>query len=116
MKSESTLRAVKIGHTIIWAIFAACIVAIPVFTHAERLNISSVLIAIVLIEVLTIAVNDWHCPLTNVASRYTSNRSENFDIYLPAWLAKYNKAIFGTLFVAGLLYTIIVWVGGHSAA
>jgi hypothetical protein len=29
-------------------------------------------------------------------------RRDNFDIYLPLWLARRNKAIFGALFVLGV--------------
>ena len=36
-------------------------------------------------------------------------RSANFDIYLPVWLARYNKAIFGTLFVVGGLFVLARW-------
>ena len=48
--------------------------------------------------------------LTGVAARYTSARADNFDIYLPLWLARYNQQIFGTLYVLGILYTLIAWL------
>lgn len=115
MKPVSKLRAVKSVHTAIWAAFAGCILAIPICTYANRLDISSVLIAVVSIEVLIIAFNHLRCPLTNVAARYTDDRSDNFDIYLPVWLAKHNKLIFGALFMVGSLYTLLVWVAGHGA-
>lgn len=54
-------------------------------------------------------VNGWSCPLTAVASRYTERREDNFDIYLPRWLAKHNKIIFTPLFVAGAVYTVFEW-------
>ena len=47
--------------------------------------------------------------MTGVAARYTNDRRDNFDIYLPLWLARYNKQIFGALYLAGILYTLIVW-------
>jgi hypothetical protein len=50
------------------------------------------------------------CPLTDVAARYIEDRRDNFDIYLPIWLARHNKLIFGTLFAMGMLYTLIAWV------
>jgi len=56
-----------------------------------------------------LALNRWRCPLTGIAARYTDNRRDNFDIYLPLWLARYNKHIFGLLFAAGLLYTLLRW-------
>jgi hypothetical protein len=58
---------------------------------------------LVFVEVAVLAVNGGRCPLTAVAARYTDDRRDNFDIYLPLWLARYNKLIFGTLFVVGLL-------------
>jgi hypothetical protein len=50
--------------------------------------------------------NRMRCPLTGVAARYTDDRRDNFDIYLPEWLARHNKTIFGTLYVAGVLLTV----------
>jgi hypothetical protein len=42
-----------------------------------------------------------------IAARYTSDRSANFDIYLPRWIARYNKEIFGSLFAVGLSFTLV---------
>jgi hypothetical protein len=105
----ASLRAVKVVHTIAWAVFAGCIVALPVFTWRGELGIAWVLIAIVGGEVLVLFFNRMRCPLTGIAERYTDDRRDNFDIYLPLWVARYNKQIFGSLFVAGVLYTIIRW-------
>lgn len=50
-------------------------------------------------------------PLTGVAASYTEDRQDNFDIYLPLWLARYNEQVFGSLFFASLLYTLATWRG-----
>ena len=101
----------KVVHTIAWAFFAGCILAIPVYTFRGELVAAGVLIAIVFVEVFIILANRWRCPLTGVAARYTEDRQDNFDIYLPLWLARYNKQVFGSLFFAGLLYTLATWRG-----
>jgi hypothetical protein len=111
MSPRASLRAVKVVHTIAWAFFAGCILAIPVYTFRGELVAAAVLIAVVLVEVFIILANRWRCPLTGVAARYTEDRQDNFDIYLPLWLARYNKEIFGSLFFAGLLYTLATWRG-----
>jgi hypothetical protein len=103
------LRAVKILHTLAWALFAGCIVALPVAAYFKRFQLAALLIAIVLIEVMVLLANRFRCPLTAVAARYTSDRRANFDIYLPLWIARYNKEIFGSLFVAGILFTLVQW-------
>ena len=72
------------------------------------------MIAIVVVEVLILAANQGSCPLTAVAARYTSDREANFDIFLPLWLARYNKAIFGTLFVGGSAYALYMYWQGSA--
>lgn len=104
-----SLRAVKVTHTIIWAFFAGCIFAIPICAAAGRIDIASILIGIVFFEVFVILVNRWRCPLTDIAAQYTNDRRDNFDIYLPEWLARHNKTIFGLLYLAGIVATIEHW-------
>ena len=111
MSPKAALRAIKMGHTIAWALFAGCILTIPVYAWHGDFGTTVVLIAIVFIEVLIIVANHWRCPLTGVAARYTDERQDNFDIYLPLWLARYNKQIFGSIYIAGLLYTLARWQG-----
>jgi hypothetical protein len=107
---HQALRAVKIVHTLAWAIFAGCIVALPVAAYLNNFRLAVFLIAIVLVEVIVLFANHLRCPLTAVAARYTTDRRANFDIYLPLWIARYNKEIFGSLFVAGTLFTVARWV------
>lgn len=105
-----TLRFVKVAHTIVWALFAGCIVALPVVAWRGNLRVAVILIAVVMVEVLVLLANRFRCPLTGVAARYTEDRRDNFDIYLPLWLARHNKTIFGGLFAAGVIFTIITWL------
>jgi len=106
----AALRRVKVVHTIAWAFFAGCIVALPAAAWRGDFRAALVLIAIVLVEVLVLVANGWRCPLTGVAARYTADRRDNFDIYLPLWLARHNKLVFGALFVAGLVFTLARWI------
>jgi hypothetical protein len=111
MTSDASLLAIKLLHTIVWAFFAGCIIAMPILGFMRRYSQAVVLVGVVLIEVLILVANRWHCPLTGVAARYTNDRSDNFDIYLPVWLARHNKLIFGLLFLGGALFTVARWVG-----
>jgi len=61
-------------------------------------------------ECLILALNGGRCPLTDLAARYTNHRADNFDIFLPRWLARRNKEIFGTLFVCGELIALWCWL------
>ena len=102
---------VKIVHTVVWVFFVTCIVAIPVLAWRGDLGWAAVFAAVVFLEVLVLAVNRWSCPLTPVAARYTDDRRANFDIFLPEWLAEHNKEVFGTLYVLGVVYLAVRWVG-----
>lgn len=103
------LHAIKAVHTLAWALFAGCIVALPILAWRGEFKLAAILIAIVFLECLVLLANRFRCPLTDVAARYTDDRRDNFDIYLPLWLARYNKQIFGTLYVLGILLTMILW-------
>ena len=107
--SARALVAVKVVHTIAWAFFAGCILAIPVASRLRKHTLAAWLIAIVLVEVAILVANRWRCPLTSLAGRFTEARHDNFDIYLPLWLAQHNKTIFGVLFFLGLAYAYYQW-------
>ena len=111
MHARDALVVVRVVHTIVWAFLASCILLIPVLAVAERLRFALVLTAIVVCEMAVLAVNRMRCPLTDVAARYTGERSDNFDIYLPRWLARNNKRVFGTLFLAGEAVLVWCWLG-----
>lgn len=108
-----TLFALKLGHTVAWAFFVACIAAIPIATAYGQLFRAAVLSAIVLLECLVLAANRCRCPFTDWARRYTDDPADNFDIYLPLWLARYNKHIFGTLFALAEIYLLARWLRPH---
>jgi hypothetical protein len=110
MTSRGRLQAVRLLHTAVWVFFVACIVALPLASWRGAHRTAAVLAAVVLVEVVVLALNAWSCPLTGVAARYTDDRRENFDIYLPRWLARYNKQIFGSLYVAGLIFALVRWL------
>jgi hypothetical protein len=76
----------------------------PVAAWYRRFDLVLGLTGLVLVEITILAFNGLKCPLTAVAARFTDDRQDNFDIYLPLIVARYNKEIFGPLFVAGLLF------------
>lgn len=103
------LRVVKLVHTAVWAFFAGCVVGIPFAVSARRFDLAVVLMGLVALEGLVLLTNGGRCPLTAIAARYTDDRQDNFDIYLPLWLARYNKQIFGLLYLAGVVFTLVRW-------
>lgn len=111
--SGNALIIVKVAHTVVWAALVGCILAIPVASWFGEHHIAGWLAGILAVEAGVLIFNRWECPLTTVAARYTEDRRPNFDIYLPEWLAKHNKLIFGALYVAGSAYAFARWAGVH---
>jgi hypothetical protein len=98
-RSARALTVIRMLHTTIWGFFASSIVAIPIATLRGELDAALWMSLFVWGEVGVLLLNRMRCPLTIVAARYTDDRADNFDIYLPRWLARHNQLIFGTLFV-----------------
>ena len=109
----TTLHAIRTAHTIVWAFFVLTIGAIWVLAWTARLAGAAGAIAIVLVEVAVLGLNRGQCPLTPIAARYTDDRRANFDIYLPEWLARNNKAVFGSLYVVAILFLAARWLGSR---
>lgn len=109
-KSETdriVLTAIKLLHTAIWAFWAGCILALLIAGFIRRFDWAAILTALTLVECGVLALNRGRCPLTDLAARFTNERADNFDIYLPNWLARHNKAIFGSVFAVNEL--IVLW-------
>ena len=107
--STVTLRAIKLLHTLVWALMAACVLALPVFAWIGEFRWALMATSVIVVECLVLAANRGRCPLTDWAARYTDDRRDNFDIYLPNWLARHNKTIFGTLFVVNAALAAWRW-------
>jgi hypothetical protein len=103
------LLLIKLVHTLVWAVFAASIVAIPIANSTGSFHAALWLSLLVWLEVAILFANRMRCPLTGVAARYTDERADNFDIFLPEWLARNNKLIFGTLFALGEIHLLWRW-------
>jgi hypothetical protein len=108
--TNTALVLVKVLHTLIWAVFAGCILAIPFVSGLGYHKSAGWLVALVAIEVAVLLLNRMSCPLTAIAAKFTDDRRDNFDIYLPEWLAKHNKLIFGSLYLAGVAFSFVRWL------
>ena len=97
----------KLAHTVIWAFFVSIIFYVLYAGIFNQINVYTwIAIGLVIMEGIILFIFKWKCPLTIIGYKYTDNHDVGFDIYLPRWLAKYNKIIFTTIFVIGLLTVI----------
>ncbi|MCP4977581.1 MAG: hypothetical protein GY931_15620 [Maribacter sp.] len=107
MKPEEKLLTIKLIHTIIWVFFVTIIFYVLYSGIANDVTIYTwIAIALVIGEGFTLLIFKMFCPLTLMARKYSNSEKDNFDIFLPNWLAKHNKLIFTTIFVAGVIIVI----------
>lgn len=111
MKPEMKLILIKSIHSLIWMIMVTIIAFVLWSGITANISIYTWLaISAVLVESLILLIFNGSCPLTVVARKYSDSTRENFDIYLPKWLAKYNKQIFGTLFLIAIAIILFRYI------
>lgn len=107
MESKTKLILIKIIHTLIWVFFNFVIFYMLYAAIANKLNLWLWIgYGLVFLEGLTLLTFKLHCPLNLLARKYTNSPKDNFDIYLPSWLAKYTKLIYTTIFALISIITI----------
>ncbi|CAN5448886.1 hypothetical protein BH10BAC3_BH10BAC3_36570 [soil metagenome] len=108
---KRNLTTIKIIHTLIWVFFNVIL-----FYMAYAVIVNNIVkyvwfgIGLILLEGIVLLSFKKICPLTIMARKYYKSTKDNFDIYLPNWLARNNKLIYTTFFimiVCGILYRIL---------
>ena len=108
MDNTYKLHIIKLIHTVIWLFFVTVIFYIVYCGITGIINVMTwIAIGMVLIEGLVLVLFKMFCPLTLIARKYSDSMQENFDIYLPQWLARHNKLIFTSIYVFGVLLVLL---------
>ena len=107
MENPEKLVLIKALHTLIWVFFVTVICYVLYSGIFNEVTVYTWLgIGLILGEGLVLMLFKMFCPLTVWARKYSDSQKHNFDIYLPEWLARYNKLIFTTIFLAGLILVL----------
>ncbi len=107
MTNQEKLRLIKIAHTAIWVFFNVVIFYMLYAVIINKIDIWLwVGYGIILLEGLVLMAFKMYCPLTVWARKYSDSTKDNFDIYLPNWLAKHNKLIYSLIMVGIIILTV----------
>ena len=108
MDNSEKLFAIKLVHTLIWLFFVIVIFYILYSGITDRItSLTWIAIGLVIVEGIVLLLCNMFCPLTIVARRYSNSKKDNFDIFLPNWLARHNKLIFTSIYLIGVLIVLI---------
>ena len=107
MENVTKLRLIKFSHTLIWIFFNIVIFYMLYAAVTDKLDlILWICYGIIITEGLVLILFRFFCPLTVMARKYSASTKDNFDIYLPNWLAKYTKLIYTSIFVVIIFITV----------
>ena len=108
MTKAGKLNIIKLVHTIIWVFFNGVIFYLYYAIIKNKIDIWVwICIGLVLLEGIILLIFKRFCPITIIARKYSDSTKDNFDIFLPNWLAKYNKLIYTGLFMISLVILLI---------
>ncbi|HMQ79300.1 MAG TPA: hypothetical protein PKE39_15255 [Ignavibacteria bacterium] len=103
MKDNTKLILVKLLHTVIWVFFNIVIFYLLYAVIINKIDIWVwICLGLIGLEVIILLIFRSVCPVTLLAERYSDSDRANFDIYLPHWLAKYNKRIYTVIVLIAL--------------
>ena len=101
--NSTKLLLIKTLHTVVWVCFVTVIFYILYCGFTSKISgLTGVAIGLVVVEGGVLLVFKRHCPLTLLARNYSDSTQDNFDIFLPNWLARYNQAIFTSIYLFGV--------------
>ena len=107
MTNEAKLTLVKIVHTLIWLCFNVVIFYMLYAVIVDKLDIWLWIgYGLIFLEAVILLMFKFFCPLTIIARKYSDSTKDNFDIYLPNWLAKHNKLIYTGILLVIVFITI----------
>ena len=108
MNNTNKLHIIKSIHTLIWVFFNVVLFYMAYAVITNKINkYLWIGIGCIVVEWMVLLYFKWQCPLTILARKYSNSTRENFDIYLPNFLAKYNKPIYISFFIV-ILFGIFI--------
>ena len=107
ISNKRKLVIIKVVHTIIWLFFNFVIFYMLYAVIVNKLDTWLWIgYGLFLLEGITLLMFKFFCPLTVMARKYSDSTKDNFDIYLPNWLAKYTKLIYTSILIIIIVITV----------
>jgi hypothetical protein len=107
MTTALKLFYIKLLHTIIWIAFNVIIFYFVYTVIIDEVNAWTwICLGLIGLETLTLMLFKTICPVTLIARKYSNSKKDNFDIFLPNWLARHNKLIYSVIVFIGIAFLI----------
>ena len=107
MTENVKLQLIKAIHTIIWVFFNVVIFYLLYAVVVDKIDKWVwICLGLILLEGIILIVFKKMCPITLIERKFSNSQQDNFDIYLPNWLAKYNKEIYSIIVLIAIVILI----------
>jgi hypothetical protein len=101
------LVLIKLIHTLVWIFFNLVLAYLLFSVLTDKIDIWVWIgLGLFLLGGIILLISGMACPLTILARKYSDSTKDNFDIFLPNWLARYTKPIY-TLLLAIVIAILI---------
>jgi hypothetical protein len=105
--NKRRLFLIKLIHTLVWSVYAFIIFYLFIAAVTNNINFWVWFgVGMVMIEGMILLAYRWTCPMTLMARKYSDSGKHNFDIFLPEWVARYNKNIFMAIFFLSMVILV----------
>jgi hypothetical protein len=107
MTENLKLTLVKTIHTMIWLFFNVVIFYLLYAVIVDKIDKWIwICIGLIVLEGIILIIFKKVCPVTLIARKYSDSSKDNFDIYLPNWLARHNKEIYSIIVLIAIAILI----------
>lgn len=108
MTTEQKLTKIKFIHTGIWVFYNIVIGYLLYAVISGKIDRWMwICLGMIFMEALILVVFNKTCPITILARKYSNSSKDNFDIFLPEWLARNNKIIYSIIVGVSLLILMV---------
>ncbi len=99
---------IKLIHSFLFFLIGISTIYVFIAVVLDRMSVLTWwAFGVVIIELIALLLNNWRCPLTDIAEQHGAEVGSVADLFLPQWLSDRLFAIFGVLFVSTCL--LLVW-------
>lgn len=105
---SKTVFYIKLVHAFLFFLIVICTGYVFLAALLNQITLLTwVAFAVAIAEMLALLLNDWRCPLTDMAERRGAEVGSVADLFLPGWLSDRLFSIFGIVFSVTCL--LLAW-------
>ncbi len=105
---SKTVFYIKLVHSILFLLIGISTIYVFISAMLDQINtLTWWAFGVVIVELLALVLNDWRCPLTDLAEQQGADVGSVADLFLPEWLSDRLFLIFGIIFSATCL--LLAW-------